>query len=133
MAFSLGLCREVNRIYSKYQDDSLTPSDSLQAGLMVTIQMLAMLSHSVTEGMPGMRITVAAAQSREILAVMFGVDPLAKPIGRKSTERFRAIVTESVAAIEPTMRGLPAGGEAGRDGDPARRPGRLRRLFSRHR
>ena len=98
VAFSLRLCREVHRIYGEYQDGRLQASDPVLAGLVVTVEMLAALSRSVRDGMPGMRITVAAAQTREMLAVIFGQDPLVKPLDRRRRDRYRSIVAEAARA-----------------------------------
>lgn len=112
MAFSLSLCREVHRIYGRYQDASLTGSEPLQAGLVLTIEMLAALSFRVETGMPAMRITVAAAQTREMLAVLFGLDPMHQPVGRGNRDRYLRILADAsplpVAAIGPVATSLPA-------------------------
>lgn len=80
VAFSLGLSREIHRIYGSYQSGELEPSDSVHLGLALTVQMLGTLSASVTRGMPAMRIEVAWAQISEMMSVMFG-----EPVVRKTT------------------------------------------------
>ncbi len=123
VAFSLQLCREVHRIYGEYQDGRLQTSDSVLAGLTVTVEMLAALSRSVRDGMPGMRITVAGAQVREMLAVIFGRDPLHKPLDGRHRERYRSIVAEAAGhAGVPALTPAPADRRAG-----------LQRLFGRRR
>jgi hypothetical protein len=105
VAFSLSVCREVHRIYGEYQDGELPVDDRLHAGLVVTVEMLAALSQSVVDGMPAMRITVAAAQTREMLAVMFGQDPLHHPPDREFRRRYRCVVNQAARALD----GVPAG------------------------
>ncbi|HET6965548.1 MAG TPA: hypothetical protein VFH58_12305 [Acidimicrobiales bacterium] len=107
VAFSLQLCREVHRIYGRYQDGGLPSTDSMLAGLVVTVEMLAALSRTVREGMPAMRITVAAAQTREMLVVAFGEDPMQKPVQRRLRERYRSLVAESVG-VGPGATSLEA-------------------------
>lgn len=157
VAFSLQLCREVHRIYGQYQDGGLPSTDSMLAGLVVTVEMLAALSRMVREGMPAMRITVAAAQTREMLAVGFGQDPMQEPVQRRLRERYRSLVAESVGAhpSPPSLKApreliAPAEGDAAADAlvtaaataaGPGRGPGaaelprrsRFRRLFGRRR
>ncbi len=74
VAFSLGLCREIQRIYSAYHDGILTPSDGVRDGVALSLEMLTVLRATVTEGMPAMRLEVAAAQAREIVGVLFGLE-----------------------------------------------------------
>lgn len=151
VAFSLQLCREVHRLYGDYQDGALPGDEYVLAGLAVTMEMLATLSRSVRDGMPAMRITVAAAQTREMLAVMFGRDPLEGPLDGRFRDQFRAIVDESARALGSAPPPLPAGwaeaalghGESSQTGSDAEdsagngvqldRPRRsvLRRLFGR--
>lgn len=73
VAFSLGLCREIQRIYIAYHDGDLTPTDGVRDGLALSLEMLTVLRGTVTEGMPAMRLEVAAAQAREIFGVLFGI------------------------------------------------------------
>ena len=123
VAFSLQLCREVHRIYGEYQDGRLPPTESMLAGLVVTVEMLAALSRTVVDGMPSMRITVAAAQTREMLAVAFGQDPMQKPVQRRLSERYRSLVTEAVGPGAGTPR--PGGrAPAARAARAALEPGR---------
>ena len=72
VAFSISLCREIHRIYGSYQSGELEADHSVHLGLSLTVQMLANLASAVTKGMPAMRIEVATAQTREMMAVMFG-------------------------------------------------------------
>jgi hypothetical protein len=92
VAFTLSLCREVYRIYGGYQEGAVVADESLHAGLVMTMEMLAGLSRSVTVGMPAMRVTVAAAQTREMLAVMYDDDPMENPSAFKSRERYRTML-----------------------------------------
>jgi hypothetical protein len=73
VAFSLGLCREIQRIYVSYHDGDLTPTEGVRDGLALSLEMLTVLRATVTEGMPAMRLEVAAAQAREIVGVLFGI------------------------------------------------------------
>lgn len=124
VAFCLGLCREVNRIYLDYQEGRLAATDAVHAGLSVTVEMLAVLSRSVRDGMPGMRITVAAAQTREMLAVVFGQDPMNQPMDARYRNSYRALVSESAFR-------MVASGPARRELENASidRPARRRRWF----
>ena len=152
VAFSLGLCREVHRIYGDYQESGLRLDDGLLAVLAVTVEMLAVLSRTVTGGMPSMRITVAAAQTREMLAVLFGQDPLNGPLDPVYRQHYRALVEQPARTLAaavpdgcaaesldagpgagPEAEGGDAGPEAeGGDAGPERRHrSRLRRLFGR--
>lgn len=147
VAFTLQLCREVHRLYGDYQVGNLASDDYVLAGLAVSMEMLAALSRQVTDGMPAMRITVAAAQTREMLAVMFGRDPLEGPLDGRFRAHYRAIVDESARALASHPAPLPPGwAEAalGRSQIGAGPPGasapevtaevrrsRLRRLFGR--
>ncbi len=154
VAFTLQLCREVHRIYGEYQDGELPSTDSMLAGLVVTVEMLAALSRMVRDGMPAMRITVAGAQTREMLTVGFGQDPMQQPVERRLRERYRLLVAGSAGApgvgaqaagspcLEPPRRALaapapedPASGDTAPaealpgGGEPPPRS-RLRRLLS---
>lgn len=73
VAFSLGLCREIQRIYSSYHEGTLTPSDCVRDGLTLSLEMVTLLTATVTEGMPALRLEVASAQAREMVAVLFGM------------------------------------------------------------
>lgn len=106
VAFTLGLCREVNRLYSDYQGEGLALSEGVLAGLVVTVEMLASLSRVITDGMPAMRITVAAAQTREMLAVMFDRDPMDGAFDWTFRERYRSMVAE--AADKAVGRAAPS-------------------------
>jgi hypothetical protein len=82
VAFTLVLCREVNRIYGNYQDGELVPSENVWAGLSLTLKMLTSLQGAVVDGMPSMRLQVASAQAREMHAVLFGELPSSRGQGR---------------------------------------------------
>lgn len=126
VAFSLGLCREVHRIYGDYQDGNLPSTESVLAGLTVTVEMLAVLGRSVKDGMPAMRITVAAAQTREMLAVVFDRDPMHKPLEKRFRDQYRSMVAESVDTANAVLEAPPEATDA----DFPKRSG-WRRLFSR--
>jgi hypothetical protein len=129
VAFGLSLCREVHRIYGDYQETRLEATDSVLAGLALTYEMLSALGSSMRGGMPSMRIQVASAQTREMLAVLFGEDPLAKPVRGKSRARYLSVVAESTAALAAGPEPEPA---AEVEAHPPPPPGRgLRRLFRR--
>src|SRR5580704_4121224 len=98
VAFTLRLCREVNRIYGRYHEDGLTSTDPLLTTLAMTAETLAALSQVVKDGMPGVRITVAAAQTREMLVVMFGQDPMQHPSWRKFQQHYPSVLGESAYA-----------------------------------
>ena len=73
VAFALSLCKEIHRIYGSYQSGELEPGDdSVRLGLLLSSQMLSTLGGAVTKGMPAMRLEVATAQTREMVAVLFG-------------------------------------------------------------
>ena len=128
VAFTLSLCREVHRIYGRYQEGALTGAEPLQAGLVLTIEMLAALSLRIETGMPAMRITVAAAQTREMLAVLFGLDPMHHPVGTSFRARYLRILADASplppAAIEPVAP--PPGGRRRRSPFSRIRPWRRR-------
>lgn len=109
VAFTLQLCREVHRLYGDYQEGGLPSGEYVLAGLTVTMEMLAVLSGSITDGMPAMRITVAAAQTREMLAVTFGRDPLEGPPESRYRAHYRSIVDESARALGSHPAPLPPG------------------------
>ena len=75
VAFTLALSREVHRLYGCYQDGSLPASESVWAGLDLSRRMTLMLRSTVRAGMPALRLEVMAAQTREMLAVLFGEAP----------------------------------------------------------
>jgi hypothetical protein len=124
VAFTLSLCREVHRLYGEYVSSGLPATDSLKAGLMMTVEMLAILSNGVESGMPAMRITVAAAQVSEILAVMFDQDWTQSPMGSTLRDRYRSMMADSLSASVAALESAPA--------DSQRRGG-LSRLFRRTR
>jgi hypothetical protein len=78
VAFTLTLCREINRIYGGYQEGDVLPSENVRGGLDLTLRMLAALQGTVVDGMPALRLQVAAAQAREMSAVLFGTLPSAR-------------------------------------------------------
>ncbi len=104
VAFGLGLCREVHRLYNDYQDGHLPGTEAVRAGLMVTVEMLAILSRSVREGMPSMRIMVAAAQTREMLAVVFDYDPMEAYPDPGLREVNRSVLTRSAGDPRRTVQ-----------------------------
>ena len=81
VAFSISLCREIHRIYGSYESGELDADHSVHLGLSLTVQILATLANTVTKGMPAMRIEVASAQTREMMAVLFA-EPLFPQKGR---------------------------------------------------
>jgi hypothetical protein len=103
VVFCLRLCSEVNRIYGRYHEDRLASTDPLLATLTMTAEVLSALSRTVKHGMPGIRLTVAAAQTREMLAVMFGEDPMQYPASRKFQQQHQSILAESV---HPAVRSI---------------------------
>jgi hypothetical protein len=131
VAFTLSLCREVYRIYGGYQEGAFVASDPLHAGLVMTMEMLAGLSRIVTVGMPAMRVTVAAAQTREMLAVMFDDDPMENPLAFESRDRYRAMLAGMSLAEIPVAE-EPHFPMTELDPGPPRKS-RLSRLFRRRR
>jgi hypothetical protein len=128
VAFSLRLCREVNHIYGQYQEDRIAATDPLLTTLAMTVETLVLLSQTVEDGMPGMRITVAAAQTREMLAVMFDQDPMQYPMPRKFRQQYRSAVAESAHAAVKSIDQPRVQGPKRRSGS-----GLLRLLGWRHR
>lgn len=144
VAFSLRLCREVHRIYADYQEGQVPASDPVLAGLALSFEVLGTLGNTVRGGMPAMRISVASAETREMLAVLFGEDPLAGPARGERRERFLSIVNESAAAL--ALPEAPSAGPQANEApatapdespepdpapEPAGRPKRRWRLFRR--
>jgi hypothetical protein len=115
VAFSLNLCREVHRLYGEYLTSGLPATESLKAGLMMTVEMLAILSNSVQAGMPAMRITVAAAQVTELLAVIFDEDWTQAPMRSTLRARYRSMMAETLDASVPALP-APAGSQPRRGG-----------------
>ena len=103
VAFTLSLCREVHRLYGEYLASGLPATDSLKAGLMMTVEMLTLLSDSVESGMPAMRITVGAAQVTEMLAVIFDEDWTQHPMGSALRDRYRSMMADSVTTAAPSL------------------------------
>ncbi len=89
VAFSLSVCREIYRIYGTYQDGELAATEAVQAGLVLTMQMFTTLQNTVTDGMPALRIEVAAAQTREMMAALFGQGLPSRRMGTASPDRSR--------------------------------------------
>jgi hypothetical protein len=110
VAFSLGLCHEVHRIYGDYLQGRVSASESLEAGLMMSIEMLAVLSRNVNTGMPAMRIGVAASELTEMLAVMFDQNWVETPLGPKLRTRYRELLAEppTTPELEPVSGPAPA-------------------------
>jgi hypothetical protein len=90
VAFSLTVCREIYRIYATYQSGELFATEPVRAGLLLTTQMFATLQNTVTEGMPALRIEVAAAQTREMMAALFGQGLPSKRTGAAQQDRGRS-------------------------------------------
>jgi hypothetical protein len=113
VAFSLSICREINRIYGTYQEGDLPHSDPMRAGLVLTMEMFATLKKTVHDGMPAMRIEVAQAQAREMMATMFGLlSPSRRP--RSLTHgRERHPVAARTPAIAPVRNVVPQVGRTG--------------------
>jgi hypothetical protein len=110
VVFALGLCREIHRIYGDYLEGSVKSDESLEAGLMMTIEMLAIMSQSVDSGMPAMRVGVAAAQVTEMLAVLFDRNGFGTPLGPQLRSRYRAMLAEPRLVPQPELP-APAGDE----------------------
>jgi hypothetical protein len=72
IVFALSLCREIQRIYDSYRDGALQATNSVRRGLLLTLEMFAVLQSTVTAGVPAMRLAVGSAQVREMLAAPFG-------------------------------------------------------------
>ena len=98
VAFSLSLCREINRIYGSYQSGDLEGNESVHLGLALTGQILSTLARSVSKGMPAMRIEVAWAQTAEMMAVMFG-ESIARTKGRFARQQLEK-GSASVGAVQ---------------------------------
>jgi hypothetical protein len=73
----------------------------------MTLEMLPALGQRVTTGMPSMRIAVAGAQLREMLAVLFDKDPLLHPISGTARDRYKSLVTHTPQAAAPRPVGPP--------------------------
>lgn len=86
VAFTLALCREINRIYTVYHDGELGVTRGVAEGLGQTLKMLEALEASVVDGMPAMRLQVAAAQAREMSVVLFGAPPLSSMARRPAIQ-----------------------------------------------
>jgi hypothetical protein len=100
VAFSISLCREIHRIYGSYQSGELEATDSVHIGLALSTQMLSTLAHSVSKGMPAMRIEVAWAQTSEMMAVMFG-EPIVRKTSRTSRQQLQKACPHPSAALRP--------------------------------
>lgn len=109
VAFSLALSREIHRLYGLYQDGDLAPNGQVWAGLSLTRQMVAILQARVSAGMPALRVEVAAAQVREMLAVMF--DGWANLMGSRPVRGGDRTVEPPLLAVGGTPKdppGLPS-------------------------
>ena len=95
VAFSISLCHEIHRIYGSYESGELDPDHSVHLGLSLTVQILATLANTVTKGMPAMRIEVASAQTREMMAVLFS-EPLLPQKGRAGRRQLDGRCTRPV-------------------------------------
>ena len=97
--YTLDVCREVNRIYQRYQDGCIDASRELMSGLIMTRDMLRVMATKVTVGMAAMRIAVAVAQTDEIVAVLYGqaaVVSMDAATQVRLRRRQRSVVTASV-------------------------------------
>lgn len=103
VAFSLSLCREVNRIYGAYAAGDLAVSENVLAGLRLTENMLLALATTVVDGMPGMRLEVATSQVREMNHVLFGISGAVGRAAFAPGELGRLLT-----AAEPSRPELPA-------------------------
>lgn len=107
VAFTLSLCREIYRIYGTYQDGDLAADETVRTGLLLTVEMFSALKRGVRDGMPAMRIEVAEAQVREMMATLFGqLVP-----GRKERPRARQ-VGPSVTDLRDRSLGTPVAAAA---------------------
>lgn len=106
VAFSLGLCREIQRIYSSYHEGVLTATDGVRDGLTLSLEMVTLLRATVTEGMPALRLEVASAQAREMVGVLFGMSSADRNLIASQARR----KLSRMAAPEPEDRSyLPVG------------------------
>jgi hypothetical protein len=109
VAFTLALCREIHRLYGSYEDSELPADEQVWAGLDLTRQMVLTLQSSVTSGMPSMRLRVASAQVREMLAVLFGVEPGPERSGLKGAiQEIRLDQPELTEGASPVPAAVPA-------------------------
>jgi hypothetical protein len=108
VAFTLALCREIHRLYGSYEDNELPADEAVWAGLDLTRQMVSTLQSSVTSGMPSMRLQVAAAQVREMLAVLFADEPVRQKSGiRGGGQETRLDQPARPAALAPLAVPVP--------------------------
>ncbi len=114
VAFALALCREINRWYSLYQNGELSADSRVRTGLDLTTRMLVTLQSVVMAGMPSMRLQVAGAQAREMMAVLFGdelstqVPKLPPSWGDVRTETPPAAIRQAPIP-SPVLPSVPAG------------------------
>ena len=99
VAFSISLCREIHRIYGSYESGDLEADHSVHLGLSLSVQILTTLANTVTKGMPAMRIEVASAQSREMMAVLFG-EPLFPQKGRAGRRQLEGRCTRPLGPAQ---------------------------------
>jgi hypothetical protein len=99
VAFGVALSREIHRIYGIYMADELPATDSVRAGLMLTMEMFTTLQNSVTDGMPALRLQVGAAQVREMLGTLFGYDLPTRRSRELTPDGHRARVHRSSRSI----------------------------------
>jgi hypothetical protein len=110
VAFALSLCKEIHRIYGSYQSGELEAGDdSVRLGLLLTSQMLSTLGGAVTKGMPAMRLEVAAAQTREMVAVLFG-EPITAKKPRSGRARVEPRCQRQLATPGPSAKHTVAPG-----------------------
>ena len=102
VAFSLTLCREIHRIYGTYHEGELKADETVKAGLLLTGEMLSAIRRTVRDGMPAMRIEVAEAQVREMMAILFGqVLPARKDRNRTNRQMGPAVTDLRDRALRP--------------------------------
>lgn len=111
VAFSLSLCREIHRIYGSYQSGELEADDSVRLGLLLSAQMLSTLADAVTKGMPAMRLDVAAAQTREMVAVLLG-EPITGKKPRAVRPRGETRCQRPIGTPTPTVQPIAGRGPA---------------------
>ena len=110
VAFTLALCREIHRLYGSYQDGDLPGDEQVWAGLDLTRRMVLTLQAAVTAGMPAMRLQVAASQTREMMAVLFGDQVGAKRPKLRSSAK--DLPCESAASVPAELQLPPTSSQA---------------------
>jgi hypothetical protein len=110
VAFTMALCREIHRLYGSYQEGDLPLTEQVWAGLNLSQTAVVTLRSTINSGMPSMRLDVAAAQAREMLAVLFGAEAMAqRPTFRTKKVDSGIEPTKSVTSVHPSgARALPS-------------------------